>query len=186
MCHGVLPSPQNLGQFESFRKYIESILGYKLDIFSGGATTRPLVTLGTGFYPPRINNIRVGEAFLLYTGRSLDVPEIPWLRQDTMTLEAELLEVRRKTPMPTGEVGTGAFNRKSVFMDKGERMRGILSMGKQDIDITGIVPLESGVRIITASSGHLIVDIEDCPVHPKLVDILHLRPDYAAMLAAFT
>ena len=54
------------------------------------------------------------------------------------------------------------------------------------VRIEGLVPLDEGVKIITASSDHLLVDLEDAAIDYKLGDILRFRPDYTAMLSAST
>lgn len=42
------------------------------------------------------------------------------------------------------------------------------------------------MHIITASSDHLLVDIEDCGQNWRVGDILRFRPDYGAMLSLST
>lgn len=182
---GVLPSRESLERFVKFGEAVESGLGYKLDVFSGGATTRSLIALDEGLFPSRVNNIRIGEGYLLGSDKSSGVI-IPWLRQDTMEIEAELVEVRTKPSIPIGEVGLDAFGNVPTFIDRGNRLRGILAIGKQDVHIGGLTPLDEGAVIVTASSDHLIVDVEDCPERPKVGDILRFRPDYPGMLSAST
>jgi len=182
---GVLPSRESLGRFVAFGEEIESYLGRKLDIFSGGATTRSLIAIDDGLFPPRVNNLRIGEGYLLGTDKSSGVI-VPWLRQDTMEIEAELVEVRTKPTLPIGEVGRDAFGNVPVFKDRGRRLRGILAIGKQDVSISGLRPLDEGVEIITASSDHLLVDLEECKACPKVGDILRFRPDYPGMLSSST
>ena len=96
------------------------------------------------------------------------------------------MEVRTKPTLPIGLIGHDAFGNVPVFEDRGNRRRGILAIGKQDVRIEGLVPLDEGVKIITASSDHLLVDLEDAAIDYKLGDILRFRPDYTAMLSAST
>ena len=182
---GVLPSRESMERFVSFGEKIEAELGRKLEIFSGGATTRSLIAIDSGLFPKRINNLRIGEGYLLGSDKSSGVT-VPWLRQDTMELEAELVEVRRKPTKPIGEIGRDAFGNVPYFEDRGNRLRGILAIGKQDVNIGGLTPLDDGVEIITASSDHLLVDIEDCQQRHKVGDILRFSLDYTAMLSSST
>ena len=182
---GVLPSKESMARFLSFGEKIESELGRKLEIFSGGATTRSLIAIDGGLFPKRINNLRIGEGYLLGSDKSSGVT-VPWLRQDTMELEAELVEVRRKPTKPIGEIGRDAFGNVPHFEDRGNRFRGILAIGRQDVNIGGLTPLDDGVEIITASSDHLLVDIEDCQKRHKVGDILRFSLDYPAMLSSST
>ena len=182
---GVLPSFENLSRLLLFGKTVEDALGIKLGIYSGGATTRSLEGMDAELFPPGINNLRIGEGYLLGTDKSCGV-DIKWLEQDTMELEAEVIEVRVKPSFPIGEVGRDAFGNIPHFEDRGLRLRGILGVGKQDVYVGSLKPLDEGVQIITASSDHMIVDLEDCPVKPKVGDILKFRPEYAAMLSLST
>lgn len=182
---GVLPTPENLARLVKFGKTIEDALGLKLEIYSGGATTKSLATIDERLFPPEINNLRIGEGYLLGTDKSYGV-DIPWLRQNTMELEAELVEVRVKPTMPIGEVGRDAFGNAPQFEDKGNRLRGILAIGRQDVYVDSLEPLDEKVRIITASSDHMLVDLEDCPDKPQVGDILKFRPRYPAMLSLTT
>lgn len=182
---GVLPSHEGLNKFVAFGEEIESQLGTKLEIYSGGATTRSLISIDSGLFPERINNLRIGEGYLLGTDKSSGVI-IPWLSQDTMELEAELIEVRKKPSKPVGEIGRDAFGEVPYFEDRGERLRGILGIGKQDVNIGGLTPMDEGVSVITASSDHLLVDLEECPHRPQVGDILRFKPDYSAMLSLST
>lgn len=182
---GVLPSRESMDRFVRFGEEMESVLGYRFDVFSGGGTTRSLISLDSGLFPPRVNNIRIGEGYLHGSDMSSGVT-IPWLRQDTMELEAELIEVRIKPTVPIGEVGFDAFGNAPVFEDRGNRKRGILAVGRQDVIIEGLTPLDEGVSVITASSDHCLVDIEDCPVDYKVGDVLRFHPHYGAMLSLST
>lgn len=182
---GVLPSRENLGWLVNFGKTIEGVLDTRLEIFSGGATTKSLAEMDNGLFPEEINNLRIGTACLLGHDDSYGAV-FPWLDQDTMTLEAELVEVRVKQTLPVGETGRDAFGDVVRFEDRGRRLRGILALGRQDVNIGSLFPLDEGARIITASSDHLLVDLEDCPVKPEVGDILKFRPGYAAMLSLST
>ena len=180
---GVLPTPENLAALAACGGAVEAALGRPLAIYSGGGTGS-FVQMRRGNLPKAFNNLRIGEAILLGRDTSFGMI-LAGLSQDTMRLEAELVEVRTKPTLPVGEIGHDAFGDVPVFEDRGERRRGILAVGKQDVNIAGLKPLDVGVRIITASSDHLLVDIEERP-DLSVGDILSFRPDYPAMLAAST
>jgi len=181
---GVLPTNKNLSQLVNYGERLESALGYRLDIYSGGGTCS-FVQMLRGNVPDRINSLRMGEALLLGKDTSFCI-DIDMLNQDTMEIEAELVEVREKPTLPIGEIGRDAFGNVPVFEDRGNRLRGILGIGRQDVNINGLTPLDEGVKIITASSDHLLVDVEDCSKRPKVGDVLRFRPDYSAMLSSST
>lgn len=181
---GVLPTTENLTELSSYAERLEKKLGYHLEIISGGGTCS-FHQLLHGRLPRTINSLRIGEALLLgYDTAFCD--NFPMLNHDTMELEAELVEVRTKPTLPIGLIGRDAFGNVPVFEDRGNRRRGILALGKQDVCIEGLTPLEEGVSIITASSDHLLVDIEDATADYKVGDILRFKLDYTAMLSAST
>ena len=180
---GVLPTKENLEVLSACGKKLEKAMGRPSEICSGGGTCS-YVQLVRGNVPSGINNLRIGEAILLGTDTSFGM-EIEGLNQDTMRIEAELVEVRKKPTLPVGEIGHDAFGNVPVFEDRGDKIRGILALGKQDVNIGGLVPLDDKVRIITASSDHLLVDIDARP-ELKTGDILAFRPDYTAMLSSST
>ena len=99
-----------------------------------------------GHLPKEINNLRLGECLLLGRDMAFDV-DIEGLSQDTMRLEAELVEVRAKRTLPVGEIGHDAFGNVPVFVDHGTRRQGILAVGKQDVNVAGLTPLDEGVKI---------------------------------------
>jgi predicted amino acid racemase len=94
--------------------------------------------------------------------------------------------------VPVGDVGYQAFGEKPVFTDRGLRKRAILGIGRQDVNIDRITPLDGNVEIVTASSDHMIVDITEAdraepekgmyqPGH-----LMSFRPLYPAILACAT
>ena len=181
---GVLPTALNEARLVEVGAELERHLGYPLKILSGGATSS-LALLERGEMPPAINQLRVGEAILLgtdVTGNRL----IPWLRQDTMELRGQVVEVRRKPSVPIGLIGADAFGNVPVFQDRGRRLRAIVAMGRQDLRLEGIRPLLPGAEVLGASSDHLLLDVEACSPALKLGDVVPFAVDYGAMLAATT
>ncbi|MEG3065547.1 alanine/ornithine racemase family PLP-dependent enzyme [Acetomicrobium sp.] len=181
---GVLPSPENLDKLVQVGRELEELLGYKLEIYSGGGTSS-LALVEKGIMPLGINQLRVGEAILLgsdVTGRR----SIPYLHRDTMVLEAEVIELGRKPSVPIGAVGADAFGNVPTFVDKGVRLRGILAIGKQDVRLEGISPLQEGVYVLGASSDHIILDLEELAGEITIGSTISFKVDYGAMLAATT
>ena len=143
-----------------------------------------LKLLEEGTLPRGINHLRVGEALLLGTD-STGMRTIPYLNQETMEIRAQVVELRRKPSVPRGTVGVDAFGAVPSFEDRGNRRRAILALGKQDVRLEGLTPLEPGVEILGGSSDHLVCDVEEVPAL-QLGDVLTFRPNYGAMLAAAT
>lgn len=183
-CYGgVLPTVENMNILLNIKRELENQLDYELKV-SGGSTVT-LKLLEDGSLPQGINQFRVGEGIILGTDATGD-RDIPYLSQDTVVLEAEVVEVDYKPSVPYGELGKDAFGRTPVFEDRGWRRRVILAVGEQDVKPDGLKPLEKGLKVLHASSDHLIVDVTDSEREFKVGDIIRFRMSYGCALRAFT
>ncbi|MDR2741452.1 MAG: alanine/ornithine racemase family PLP-dependent enzyme, partial [Treponema sp.] len=157
-CYGaVIPKKDNLSVLVSWAERIYEHCGVKPAVVSGGNSSS-LYLIEKGELPGGTNNLRLGESFVL--GR-----ETAWGTRikntfhDAIILETQIIETQVKPSMPSGESGFDAFGKKPVFEDRGMMKRGICAAGKQDIDPSGIIPLDPGIEILGASSDHLIVNM---------------------------
>ncbi len=99
-------------------------------------------------------------------------------------IKAEIVELKTKPSIPIGTIGQDAFGETPSFEDKGEHLRGIVAIGRQDIDLS-LNPVEDGIEILGASSDHLILEIEQSK-GLKVGDVIEFVPEYGALLAAMT
>jgi len=178
---GVLPSPDNLGKLVEMGRAVERQLGIKLDIISGGGTSS-LFLVENHQIPAGVNQLRIGEGILLGTDTTNN-RKIPGLNHDAFLLRAEVIEVNSKPTVPTGIIGRDAFGNIPEFIDIGIRKRAIVSMGKQDVNIDGISPIDEKLIILGASSDHLIVDITDSKHMIKVGDQIAFSLTYAGLLS---
>ena len=184
-CFGaILPTEVNMGALIAHARSIEQRFGLQLRYVSGGNSSS-LPLLISGKMPAGITNLRIGEA-ILQGGRDTFHDE-PWreLDRDAFLLTGELLEVKTKPSMPIGRMGVDAFGKRPVFEDKGDRLRGILNIGREDVVVEGLLPANPGIAVLGASSDHLVVDLMDAaPL--KVGDRLGFHMSYGALLAAMT
>ena len=178
---GVLPSVDNLGLLAELRHGLERHLGHRLDIVSGGGTSS-LLLVENNMIPVGVNQLRIGEGILLGTDTT-NSRKIPWLYQDAFRLRAEVIEVKNKPSMPIGELGRDAFGHTPQFVDVGTRKRAILALGKQDVYIEGIFPLEEKLKILGASSDHTIIDITDTSKEIAVGDEIIFGLTYPGLLS---
>lgn len=129
-----------------------------------------------------INHLRLGESILLGRETLLREP-IPELHLDAFVLEAEVIEFEKKDSKPDGTIVQDAFGNTPNFKDEGLMYRAILNIGRQDIDPEGIEPLDNSIKVLGASSDHLIVK-SDSVLH--LGDTLKFIPNYSALLRIMT
>ena len=188
--NGILPTPENLKELADAAEAVEREIGRKLEIISGGSSI-DLLLLGDGGsrIPKKINHLRLGGS--IASPRNIRINRgvtFPGLREDTMTLRAEIIEIDEKDSRPKG-ISTlhwaGAGVRKQE--NRGRRLRAILALGSQDIgDASMLTPLDEGVQILGCSSDHTVVDVTDCPVSPGYGSLLSFAMGYSAMLYAFS
>ena len=178
---GVVPTADKMRELCDLAQAVEARHGIRLSHISGGNSSC-LSLLAEGVLPERINALRVGYSVLL--GRNgADGSPLPDLRQDAFTIEGELIERKRKPSLPSGTLGLDAFGNKPVFVDRGERLRGIVSLGRLDLDPRSLIPKQGGIEIVTASSDHLILDVTDAgPV--EVGDKIEFLLDYASLVQA--
>jgi len=185
-CFGaIVPTEENLGQLVAHAYKVERLTGRHLDWISGGnSSSLPLLLAGR--MPRGINNLRIGEA-ILQGGRETFLDR-PWedLESNAFTLTGELLEVKVKPSMPIGRAGLDAFGNKPQFIDQGDRLRGIANIGREDVIVEGLEPLNPGVRVLGASSDHLVLDLTDAKPALAVGDRLSFHMNYGAMLTAMT
>jgi predicted amino acid racemase len=185
-CFGaIMPTEENLGQLVAHAYKIERLAGIRLDYVSGGASSS-LQLLLDGTMPASINNLRVGEAIL--QGGIETFRDKPWegLEFDACRLTADVIEVKKKPSRPIGKSGYDAFGNQPYFPDEGDRLRAIANIGREDVMIDGLTPIHKGVRVLGASSDHLLLDVTEAEPPVAVGDRIAFRMGYGAMLLAMT
>jgi predicted amino acid racemase len=182
MCaSGVLPTMAKLEALCQRVAEVEARFGITLDYVSGGNSAN-LPLMETARMPARINQLRIGAA-ILRGENSITGDTLPWLRDDGFTLEAELVEIKTKPSLPEGETGRDAFGNRLTFQDRGDRVRGIVNLGRVDMRPEGLTPRDPDVEITTASSDHLIVDLTGSKRF-AVGDPIGFDMDYGALVQA--
>lgn len=186
-CVGsVVPTKEKMEMLVSWAESVEKTIGRQLEMISGGATSS-LMPLLDGVMPPRVNNLRIGalvhcgplEDFRTAYGRE----EADMLSDEAFILEAEVIESGVKPTHPIGELGVNAFGERAEYVDRGNRKRVLLALGRADYgDIGDLVPMLEGAEITMASGDHTIMDIEDCGVDLKVGDTVGFKLRYSAIM----
>ncbi|MCX7904594.1 MAG: ornithine racemase Orr [Caloramator sp.] len=184
-CYGgVIPDENNLGRLVEIAKKMQEKYNLELEIISGGNSSS-LYLLLEDRLPKGINNLRFGEALLL--GRETAFGNfVDGLHKDVFILKAEIIELKEKPSVPIGNIGMDAFGQKPHFEDKGIMKRAIVAMGRQDIDPSGLIPLDQDISIVGASSDHTILDVTHSKREYKVGDTVEFVMEYGALLRAMT
>jgi len=183
MCYGgIVPDEVNLTRLVEISNRIKETFNLELEMISG-ANSSALYLLNKTI-PSGINNLRIGDAF--FTGETSYGFKFPNTYDDIFTLQVEIIELKKKPSYPIGHIGIDAFGKVPSFTDKGERLKAILAVGRQDTESDGLIPVDKDIEILGASSDHLIIDVTDSENEYNVGDILKFKLHYSAVLKAFT
>lgn len=196
-CYGaIIPKHENLSKLVEIAGKIEAKTGLKLEMVSGGNSSSIYLIESDKMprigrmpkdekMPEGINNLRLGEAFLLGNDTAYET-EIPNTHHDAIKLQAQIVELKEKPSLPIGEVGVDAFGEKPYYEDKGIMKRAIIAVGKQDTDLGSMTPVDERIEIMGGSSDHIILDLTACNDDYKLGDIIEFTVGYGGMLKLVT
>jgi predicted amino acid racemase len=96
------------------------------------------------------------------------------------SFEAEIIECKVKPSYPDGDISINSFGETVEIEDKGLMKRAILAIGKQDVILENLFPIDEKVKIIGGSSDHLILDVTDTDY--KVGDIIEFNLNYPGLL----
>ncbi len=184
-CYGgVIPTENTLEKLHVINKIIKKVFNLNLEVISAGNSSMLYMISNDQFDVSKFNNIRVGEGILF--GRESSFGKlIKGMHHDVFTLKAQIIECYIKPSLPEGKIGMNAFGEEVSFEDKGSMNRAIIGIGRQDIaDYSTMIPIDSNIEIIGASSDHIIVDLKETDY--KLGDILEFNLTYAGVLSLTT
>jgi len=185
-CYGaIVPDETNLGVLGALAVEAEVQLGTHLLVSGGSSTSIAPVMAGRG--PAVIDNLRLGEAIVLGVDPATRKP-IPGLalHRDAVTVSAPVIECKVKPSMPIGTCAQDAFGNVPSFEDRGDRLRAICAIGRQDVVPDQLTPVDPRVIVLGASSDHLVLDVEDLSVAPAIGEPIVFVPGYSSTLSLFT
>ncbi len=184
-CYGaVIPTPDKLDILIDLKNSIKEKFSYDIDIISGGNSSS-LHLLKKDIMPLGINNLRIGETYLLGTETAYG-KSFMYMNTDSFSLDAEIIEYYDKESIPNGLIGMDAFGNKVEYEDKGIIRRGILAIGRQDVNPNDIVAFDRRLEILGASSDHLIINFEKAKDDYSIGDIVRFKLNYGSLLDLYT
>lgn len=184
-CYGaIIPKHDNLSVLCAWAKKIEDKFHIRPQMVSGGNSSS-IYLIGKGELPSGINNLRLGEAFLLGNDTAYG-SRLPGTTDETLILEAQIVELKEKPSLPIGEIGVDAFGQKPYYEDRGIIKRAIIAIGQQDTDPGSMEPLDKTIDILGASSDHMILDVSRAEQAYKVGDVVAFKLGYGGMLKCAT
>ncbi len=171
-------------QLVTIAKRVEEAVGHSLTIVSGGNSATIDLML-RGEICAGVNNLRLGES-LLFGKERAKYCFLPGTYRDVFTLECEIVELKQKPSMPWGEIGVDSYGNRPSFVDVGIRKKAVCALGKQDFDVETSRAIDSGIKILGASSDHLMLDVTDSEREYRVGDVVALELGYFSTMRAFT
>lgn len=164
---GYLPNEENMRHLVNLHQLLTPFYDTDKPVVSGGNSSSVSILLSNEkHFPKEFNQLRMGEAIMLGRDPS-DNTFIPEYQTDIFTLHVPLIEVYEKK-IPSGEI----------------TRRGILSIGKQDLQLDHIIPRDNRVKVLGGCSDECVVDLTDAP-DIKSGDELTFDLEYGALMTAF-
>jgi predicted amino acid racemase len=183
-CYGgVAPSVSNQKRLVRIAEQIRSELHIPLRTVSG-STSAAAFMLEDGTLPEGITQLRLGASLLM--GIGLNDDPIPGLALDSMKLTVEIIELKQKPSVPENSTALNAQGKKPEFADLGIRWRALCALGQQDVDFNHLTPHDPGVRIVGASSDHLILDVTGSEAGYQVGDSISFTLSYGGALQCMT
>jgi len=185
-CYGsIMPSKENMNELSELVINIENKFNIKFKVVSGGNSTS-FEMLKKGMLPKNINNLRMGESVFLGNIPCIEKP-IEEFCKDNFILKAQIVEIKEKPSIPRGNMGlSNSFGETPSFVDKGIRKRALISLGKQDINIKGLTPIDNTIEILDGSSDYIILDITESQNTYSVGDEVAFNIDYSVLLGAMS
>lgn len=178
---GIKPDDANMARLSQMVRDVEERFAVVLTHVSGGNSANYAWFMSTNDLG-RITDLRLGES--IYLGcETLFRRPIEGLFTDAFTLVAEVIESLIKPSLPYGEQCQNAAGYLPEFRDRGEIRRIILSIGSQDVVVSGLRP-RAEIDILGASSDHIILDGRNGDYAAG--DELEFDLDYGALLSVMT
>lgn len=181
---GVYPSEDKLIQLCLYEQLIEARFERSIPWLTGG-TSIVIPLLMKSQVPDGINHFRVGET--LFFGNDLFSEEIiPGMHGDLFKLYAEIIEINEKPIVPVGYM---AENPSGEMVDVHEddygklTYRALIDVGVLDIAKSDfLIPEDSGLEIIGASSDMLVLDLGESKQGYEIGDIVSFKLKYMGAL----
>ena len=181
--YGVLPNVDKLIQLSLYEQLVEAKFDKEIPYVSGGSSV-VIPLLISKILPRGINHFRVGETFFLGTD-VYNNSNIEGMELDIFKLYVEIIELTKKSTIPSGNLGTNVDG-KSFEFDSDElgkkSIRAIINLGLLDVDEKHIWPVDKNIEFVGASSDMIVIDLKDNPKRYKVGDLLEFNMDYMGIL----
>ena len=155
------PEENDVFMINKFISAVEKEIGYKFKIISGGNSSMLPQTMYNDL--GKINELRIGEALFRGIDTTTNEP-IASLYQDAIVLEAEIIEIKPRINQVTHQ----------------SYLQAIVDIGYLDTFTDGIKPIAIDLKMVGASSDHLMIDLNNQD-HYQIGDRIQFSLNYEAL-----
>ncbi len=181
--HGVMPSRDKLVQLSLYKQIVELKFNKKIRWITAG-TSVVLPLLFRRQVPKAVNHFRIGETLFfgnnLFTGKPIKT-----MKSNVFKLFSQIIEITKKPKVP---IGVLAENPSGEVFEVNESdygitsYRAILDIGLLDISPDYLMPNDSKITIVNASSDMLVVDLGKTRRNYKVGDFITFELKYMGAL----
>ncbi|PHK50168.1 alanine/ornithine racemase family PLP-dependent enzyme [Staphylococcus edaphicus] len=162
MCfQSIIPTEEDVSLINQYVESVERETNMKFSIISGGNSSMLTQMLYRDF--GRINELRIGETLFRGIETTTNQP-IAFLYQNAVILEAEIVEIKPRMDIASGH----------------QYLQAIVDMGNLDTVVEDIKPLHHRIRIIGATSDHVMLDLLNQD-HYQIGDKIQFSLGYKAL-----
>lgn len=185
--YGVMPSADKLIQLSLYKQLIDATFNKNIPWVTGG-TSVVIPLLLRKELPKGINHFRIGET-LFFGNNLIDGETLKGMNNDVFELVTEIIEIHEKPKVPQGIMQENPSG-ESFEIDEAEygktSFRALIDVGVLDIsDPNFMIPIDSEVEIVGASSDMIVVDLGDNKLNRKVGDLLKFKLKYMGALRVF-
>jgi len=181
--HGVMPSEDKLIQLCLYKQLIEAKFKREIPWITGG-TSVVIPLLFINQVPKGINHFRVGET--LFFGKNIiDESIYPGMNDNILRLYAEIIEMHEKPIVPSGVLEVNPAGEMYVINEEDigkTTIRAIIDIGLLDITPDFLIPEDTKIKIIGASSDMLVIDMGSQSSKYKIGDLISFKMKYMGAL----
>ena len=181
--NGVLPSQDKLIQLSLYEQLIEATFEKKIPWVTGG-TSVILPMLNYQQVPEGVNHFRVGDT--LFFGNDI-INDTPYkgMEEGVLKLYSEIIEITEKPKIPIGQIAENPSGETFEIDEKDygkSSFRAIIDIGLLDISTDFLIPTDSKISFIGASSDMIVVDLGDTDLNYKVGDLISFDLKYMGAL----
>jgi len=181
--HGVMPSEDKFIQLSLYKELVKAY--FKVDIpWVSGGTSVALPMLFRDQLAKGINHFRIGET-LFFGANIAESTVFDGMYDDVFKLRVEIIELTEKPVVPTGVLAdnpSGELHEIDESQYGRTAPRAIVDIGLLDINPDFLIPDDSAISVVGASSDMMVLDLGGLENKYAVGDLIDFKMKYMGAL----